>query len=724
MVCHPVDPRALHGFQPNSRYADLFCQIFQVTSPAEAVKEETLVEETLLKESLLKEEPPVKEEPLMKEKLLEPPVKEEPLMNEEPLVKEESMATAEAETACDAKPELEDGEIEDEEMEELGAVESGYGTRRKRKRTTRPTKKERKANALLEEGKQLHQLLQKSEDRLMKKSHLEGRQAHQGVKQAHQGGRKLFVGGLHPATTSEVLRAYFSSLQAVHQAIVKRHAATQHSRCFGFVTFTSVAAAEAVFQVRPHIIEGNVVELRRVEQRVQGGARPKHLPLETPKFDHLPLQKPGIGHLPLQKPGASHLPLPKPAPEHPSAKRPAEENLQQPSKKPIQQHQAAQEPCTGRPAPATELLAPQKSGTEHLHLEKPAPKCPSSQKLVTVIPDIQKPGTKPPNIHTAVPGPPILKKPSTEPPNIQKLSPGAPIHKKPSICPPNLQKPAPGPPILKKPVTAPLDLHKPAPRNPPAEKTLTVTLPPKMSIRPQKQAELPPRAQGSQHLPLKKRLWARQLPSPALPPSLPPALPPSLPPALPLAAQFTMRRGGGRHAWLRRLLGFLERRGTPLAACPALPDLAEQFALQQAAPRPLDLHLLYTAVKAEGGGAACTANQGWGKVAASLLGVQLVPPQHCLHLRCLYDRTLLAFEENEVREMQESVMQGMQLGVVGTSSPSHMGTSSPSHLGGSPSNKPQGMPPSSPSASFRPSVLERLGSHIPHQGRHKNRKIY
>lgn len=69
-------------------------------------------------------------------------------------------------------------------------------------------------------------------------------------------------------------------------------------------------------------------------------------------------------------------------------------------------------------------------------------------------------------------------------------------------------------------------------------------------------------------------------------------------------------------------------------------------------------------------------------------------------------------------------MQGMQLGVVGTSSPSHMGTSSPSHLGGSPSNKPQGMPPSSPSTSFRPSVLERLGSHIPHQGRHKNRKIY
>merc|ERR1719500_1831449 len=159
-----------------------------------------------------------------------------------------------------------------------------------------------------------------------------------------------------------------------------------------------------------------------------------------------------------------------------------------------------------------------------------------------------------------------------------------------------------------------------------------------------------------------------------------------------------MRRGGGRHAWLRRLLGFMERRGTPLAACPALPQLAEQFALQPAAPRPLDLHQLYTAVKAEGGAAACTANQGWAKVAAGLLGVQLVPPQHCLQLKQLYHRTLLAFEENEVREMQESVMQGMQRGVVGTSSPSH--------LGGSPSHQPQGMASSSPSTSFRPSVLE------------------
>ena len=70
--------------------------------------------------------------------------------------------------------------------------------------------------------------------------------------------------------------------------------------------------------------------------------------------------------------------------------------------------------------------------------------------------------------------------------------------------------------------------------------------------------------------------------------------------------------------------------------------------------------------------------------------------------------------------MQESVMQGMQRGVVGTSSPSHIGTSSPSHLGGSPSHQPQGMAPSSPSTSFRPSVLERLGDHTSHQ----NRKIY
>lgn len=52
---------------------------------------------------------------------------------------------------------------------------------------------------------------------------------------------------------------------------MKRKQDSHHSRGFGFVTFTSTAAAEAIFAQQPHNVDGKVVELRRGEAKSNGG---------------------------------------------------------------------------------------------------------------------------------------------------------------------------------------------------------------------------------------------------------------------------------------------------------------------------------------------------------------------------------------------------------------------------------------------------------------------
>jgi hypothetical protein len=137
-----------------------------------------------------------------------------------------------------------------------------------------------------------------------------------------------------------------------------------------------------------------------------------------------------------------------------------------------------------------------------------------------------------------------------------------------------------------------------------------------------------------------------------------PAPRPSL--LLPLAAQFSLDTGPARTAWLRRLQAFMAGRGTPLLSSPSRPELLTTG--PDTPKRPLDLHRLFEAVREEGGGNACSANQGWRSVAYKMD----VPVQKFFVLKKMYERYLQQFEDAEVREMQESVMQGLGAGVVGS----------------------------------------------------------
>lgn len=45
----------------------------------------------------------------------------------------------------------------------------------------------------------------------------------------------------------------------------------QRSRCFGFVTYSSTEEADAAMSARPHIVDGNNVDLKRAVAREDAG---------------------------------------------------------------------------------------------------------------------------------------------------------------------------------------------------------------------------------------------------------------------------------------------------------------------------------------------------------------------------------------------------------------------------------------------------------------------
>uniref|UniRef100_A0A672JSM2 RRM domain-containing protein n=1 Tax=Sinocyclocheilus grahami TaxID=75366 RepID=A0A672JSM2_SINGR len=56
---------------------------------------------------------------------------------------------------------------------------------------------------------------------------------------------KLFVGGLNVQTTDEGLRAHFEQYGQLTDCVVVMNQPLQRSRCFGFVTYSSVEEADA-----------------------------------------------------------------------------------------------------------------------------------------------------------------------------------------------------------------------------------------------------------------------------------------------------------------------------------------------------------------------------------------------------------------------------------------------------------------------------------------------
>ena len=68
--------------------------------------------------------------------------------------------------------------------------------------------------------------------------------------------RKLFIGGLSSETTEESLKNYYQQWGKLTDCVVIRGLASQKSRGFGFVTFSSVAEVDAAMAARPHSIDG------------------------------------------------------------------------------------------------------------------------------------------------------------------------------------------------------------------------------------------------------------------------------------------------------------------------------------------------------------------------------------------------------------------------------------------------------------------------------------
>uniref|UniRef100_A0A8C2R2K8 Heterogeneous nuclear ribonucleoproteins A2/B1 n=1 Tax=Capra hircus TaxID=9925 RepID=A0A8C2R2K8_CAPHI len=83
--------------------------------------------------------------------------------------------------------------------------------------------------------------------------------------------RKLFVGGLSSETTEETLWNYYRQWGYLTDCVVIRDPASQTSRRFGFVTFSSVAEVDAAMAARPHSIDGKRVAPKRAVPREDYG---------------------------------------------------------------------------------------------------------------------------------------------------------------------------------------------------------------------------------------------------------------------------------------------------------------------------------------------------------------------------------------------------------------------------------------------------------------------
>uniref|UniRef100_A0A8D2GGQ1 RRM domain-containing protein n=1 Tax=Theropithecus gelada TaxID=9565 RepID=A0A8D2GGQ1_THEGE len=79
--------------------------------------------------------------------------------------------------------------------------------------------------------------------------------------------RKLFLGELSFETTDESLRSHFEQWRTLTDCVVMRDPNTKRSRGFGFVTYTTVEEVDAAMNVRPHKVDGRVVEPKRAVSR-------------------------------------------------------------------------------------------------------------------------------------------------------------------------------------------------------------------------------------------------------------------------------------------------------------------------------------------------------------------------------------------------------------------------------------------------------------------------
>ncbi|KAI1719262.1 RNA recognition motif domain-containing protein [Ditylenchus destructor] len=78
---------------------------------------------------------------------------------------------------------------------------------------------------------------------------------------------KLFVGGLTPNTTDEMMKNFYSQFGAVLDCVVKKDPVTGRPRGFGFVTLSSKEEVDKAMKARPHEIDGRTVDPKRATPR-------------------------------------------------------------------------------------------------------------------------------------------------------------------------------------------------------------------------------------------------------------------------------------------------------------------------------------------------------------------------------------------------------------------------------------------------------------------------
>jgi RNA recognition motif-containing protein len=87
-------------------------------------------------------------------------------------------------------------------------------------------------------------------------------------RRANFGPTKLFVGGLGPTTTAADLRTFFSRFGELVDAIVVPNHSTGQSRGFGFVSYSSSAAAEEAIKGMNGVeLDGHPLKVNRAEAR-------------------------------------------------------------------------------------------------------------------------------------------------------------------------------------------------------------------------------------------------------------------------------------------------------------------------------------------------------------------------------------------------------------------------------------------------------------------------
>ncbi|KAF8355399.1 hypothetical protein PRIPAC_97022 [Pristionchus pacificus] len=79
--------------------------------------------------------------------------------------------------------------------------------------------------------------------------------------------RKLFIGGLTPNTTEEMMREFYAKFGDIVDVVVMRDPTTKRTRGFGFVTYAAKTMVDKCQNARPHVIDGKTVDPKRAVPR-------------------------------------------------------------------------------------------------------------------------------------------------------------------------------------------------------------------------------------------------------------------------------------------------------------------------------------------------------------------------------------------------------------------------------------------------------------------------